>query len=220
MACRCPEVEELDGVEAQTYARNHLEKVHTDQVQWEIFYRCPVTAIEWLYHFPHSQLHCGGPPRLRRLDVLMPRTTWPEPIWDDVRRSLAVAGPADARDTVFAAVELAVRAAFGNGVSCSQLDEPMKALQAARPDEAAAYQAGLVAERSDQLGFDLRDQDEAAGDLSGGLAYRAAFAKARAASALHASLLDDLPRALYEARHALDDNQALHDCLVSRLEFR
>ncbi len=221
MECRCPDVEELDGAAAQDYVREHLEEIEVDKVQWEILYRCPVTAIEWLCDFPHSERHGGGPPRLRRLSVLMPRTSWPEPIWDDVRRGLSLAGAVDARDVVSAVVEFSVRTAFvGDSANDDALDPAIHALQSGQPSEMAANQARLIAEQYDQVGYDLRDQDEAAGNLSGGQAYRSAFEKARAASAVEAALRDDLPRALYEARHAIANDQSLSQRLASELQSR
>jgi hypothetical protein len=68
MRCACDSLFELNGNEAEHYARQHLEEVATDPVNWTVRYRCPVTGRFWLLDSPHSELHGGGPPRLRQLD--------------------------------------------------------------------------------------------------------------------------------------------------------
>ena len=67
MNCRCDKIKELDGVEAEIYAQNHLRKIRVDGELWQIEYECPDTGARWLMDFPHSEYHGGGPPRLRKL---------------------------------------------------------------------------------------------------------------------------------------------------------
>jgi hypothetical protein len=67
--CACESLFELNGNEAVAYAREHLEELEVDVVQWLIKYRCPVTGRPWLRDSPRSELHGGGPPRLRQLDL-------------------------------------------------------------------------------------------------------------------------------------------------------
>jgi hypothetical protein len=38
-------------------------------VNWTVGYSCPDTGRLWLLDHPHSELHGGGPPRLRQLDA-------------------------------------------------------------------------------------------------------------------------------------------------------
>ncbi|MCP4140577.1 MAG: hypothetical protein GY755_09860 [Chloroflexi bacterium] len=66
MKCQCQHVTELNGVEAQKYAREHLEKIHVDGETWEIEYLCSETNTHLIMDFPQSELQGGGPPRLRR----------------------------------------------------------------------------------------------------------------------------------------------------------
>lgn len=69
MSCRCYELMELEGVEAEEYAREHLVKEKVDGTRWIIEYRCPQTGMHWVMDFPYGQAHGGGPPRLRRLEA-------------------------------------------------------------------------------------------------------------------------------------------------------
>ncbi|MBC7344077.1 MAG: hypothetical protein H5U03_01370 [Clostridia bacterium] len=66
MKCRCEELYEITGVEAEEYARKHLIKIRTNGVVWRIEYKCPETGIHWIMDFPYGGAHGGGPPRLRR----------------------------------------------------------------------------------------------------------------------------------------------------------
>lgn len=68
MNCACASLFELTGTEADQYARDHLEEVAVDAVNWTVRYRCPVTGRLWLLDAPNSDLHGGGPSRLRQLD--------------------------------------------------------------------------------------------------------------------------------------------------------
>ncbi len=60
---------ELEGAKAKEYCLNHLETISTDGENWLITYKCPVTGIQWLQDYPHSEYHGGGSPRLRRLPL-------------------------------------------------------------------------------------------------------------------------------------------------------
>lgn len=68
MECRCKELIELNGMEAQNYYKEHLKKISVDGQAWQITYQCPITGILWLADFPHSERQGGGPPRLRKKD--------------------------------------------------------------------------------------------------------------------------------------------------------
>ena len=69
MRCACGSLFELDGNEADQYAREHLDEIEVDVVNWTVRYRCPDTGRRWLGDSPHGYLHGGGPPRLRQLDA-------------------------------------------------------------------------------------------------------------------------------------------------------
>ena len=56
----------LTGAEAKAYADTHLEKVRVDPDSWEIEYVDPVSGEYWVMDYPLSEMHGGGPPRLRR----------------------------------------------------------------------------------------------------------------------------------------------------------
>jgi hypothetical protein len=61
------EGDELNGRAAQVFAEAHLEKIEVDVVEWTTTYRDPRDGSKWLMDYPHSELHAGGPPRLRRI---------------------------------------------------------------------------------------------------------------------------------------------------------
>lgn len=69
MRCACDSVYELTGNEADQYAREHLEELGVDAVNWTVSYRCPDTGRSWLRDSPNAELQGGGPPRLRQLDA-------------------------------------------------------------------------------------------------------------------------------------------------------
>ena len=69
MECACDSVFELDGNAAVEYAREHLDEVAIDHVDWLIHYRCSDTGRLWVRDYPHGELHGGGPPRLRQRDA-------------------------------------------------------------------------------------------------------------------------------------------------------
>lgn len=66
MKCRCEELSEIVGVEAEEYAHKHLIKLRTDGVLWTIEYQCPETGVHWVMDFPYGEAQGGGPPRLRK----------------------------------------------------------------------------------------------------------------------------------------------------------
>lgn len=65
--CLCDEINELNGIEAQKYARDHLIKLSVNPQTWEISYKCPEKDILWILDFPFSEMHGGGPHRLRKI---------------------------------------------------------------------------------------------------------------------------------------------------------
>ena len=69
MRCACDSLFELRGNEADQYAREHLDKITVDLVNWTVSYRCLDTGRLWLRDSPQGELHGGGPPRLRQLDA-------------------------------------------------------------------------------------------------------------------------------------------------------
>ncbi len=69
MRCACGSLYELNGNEADDYAREHLTELEVDAVNWTVRYCCPDTGRPWLLDAPHSGWHGGGPPRLRQLDA-------------------------------------------------------------------------------------------------------------------------------------------------------
>lgn len=58
--------EDLHGMKAIDYASEHLRELRVDAVAWEIEYIDDSTLEIWVMDFPQSELHGGGPPRLRR----------------------------------------------------------------------------------------------------------------------------------------------------------
>lgn len=69
MRCMCDAVYALTGNDADRYAREHLEELGVDVVNWTVSYKCPDTERRWLRDFPHAELQGGGPPRLRQVDA-------------------------------------------------------------------------------------------------------------------------------------------------------
>lgn len=69
MKCRCETLTQLQGAEAISYAKEHLQEVRIDPVAWQTEYVCPDTGKRWLLDYPHSEAHGGGPPRLRSLPL-------------------------------------------------------------------------------------------------------------------------------------------------------
>jgi hypothetical protein len=67
MICECDQITQVDGAEAQDYAK-HLRQVSIDSAKWEVTYRCPLTGRLWKEIYPFAEAHGGGPPRLIRLD--------------------------------------------------------------------------------------------------------------------------------------------------------
>ena len=69
MNCNCQNTSELNGNDAIEYAENHLIKIQVDGENWQILYKCPLTGIQWLKDYPHSEYHGGGSPRLRKMPL-------------------------------------------------------------------------------------------------------------------------------------------------------
>jgi hypothetical protein len=67
MICKCLHIDELKGVEAEDYAKEHLKLRARDQEKWQEEYECPSTGKRWLMEFPLAEAHGGGPARLRRM---------------------------------------------------------------------------------------------------------------------------------------------------------
>jgi hypothetical protein len=67
MQCGCESIFELSGNEADQYADEHLEELAVDVVAWTVTYECPTKGLRWLRDYPQSELHGGGPPRLRQI---------------------------------------------------------------------------------------------------------------------------------------------------------
>jgi hypothetical protein len=66
--CECAVTpSELNGVQADDFSRGHLSEDWVNVVQWTAGFTCPETGQRWLRDSPHSELHGGGPPRLRRV---------------------------------------------------------------------------------------------------------------------------------------------------------
>ena len=59
---------ELNGVEALRYIQANLRKGRVFPDQWKTEYEDPRTGEKWLLDYPQSDLHGGGPPRLRRIE--------------------------------------------------------------------------------------------------------------------------------------------------------
>lgn len=64
MICRCKDIDQLDGTEAQEYASEHLQLVNVDVTRWVTEYVCPQTGRRWIESYPYPSAHGGGPPRL------------------------------------------------------------------------------------------------------------------------------------------------------------
>lgn len=58
--------DELHGNAAKNFAESRLEKVTVDDVAWTTTYRDPADGSIWVMDYPHSEVHGGGSPRLRR----------------------------------------------------------------------------------------------------------------------------------------------------------
>jgi hypothetical protein len=60
-------VSELHGNAAKRFVETQLQEVEVDAAAWTTRYRNPRDGSEWLLDYPHSEVHGGGSPRLRRL---------------------------------------------------------------------------------------------------------------------------------------------------------
>lgn len=65
MNCKCEEIVSINGQGALDYAKEHLEEVWLDPVNWCTKYVCPVTGKCWVLDYPDSAAHGGGTPQLR-----------------------------------------------------------------------------------------------------------------------------------------------------------
>lgn len=68
--CLCAAGVTREGNNAREYATKHLDQVRKDGSGWFAMFHCPSSDIYWVQDYPHSELHGGGPSRLRRLDVV------------------------------------------------------------------------------------------------------------------------------------------------------
>jgi hypothetical protein len=66
MACRCTEVTELYGAEAETYAREHLRMDEVNSDAFEERLTCPDTGSRWVLDYPERTEREPGQARLRR----------------------------------------------------------------------------------------------------------------------------------------------------------
>lgn len=65
MECRCNEVTEVFGHEAEEYAAGHLRSDGTRSDGFEEDYRCPDTGRRWLLDWPDRTERDPGQARLR-----------------------------------------------------------------------------------------------------------------------------------------------------------
>ena len=65
MECRCHEVTELYGREAEEYAASHLHRDETDTARLEERFSCPDTGSRWLLDYPEQTDGDPGQARLR-----------------------------------------------------------------------------------------------------------------------------------------------------------
>jgi hypothetical protein len=67
MACRCNEVTELYGAEAESYAGDHLRRTETRVDVLEERYTCADTGSDWLLDYPERSEREPGQSRLRKV---------------------------------------------------------------------------------------------------------------------------------------------------------
>ncbi len=65
MDCRCEQVRELYGDEAERYARDHLRSDETDEEAFAERLSCPNTGARWLLEYPERTDADPGQARLR-----------------------------------------------------------------------------------------------------------------------------------------------------------
>ncbi len=75
MMCVCRGMDQLPADQVQRYVEAHLTEMDRDPETWVIVYECPRTGVRWLGDFPHSQMHGGGPMRLRTFTTVS-RAIW------------------------------------------------------------------------------------------------------------------------------------------------
>lgn len=63
--CICRVMEQIPESDVPRYVRSHLTKVDSDPETWVETYECPRTGARWIGDYPHSEMHGGGPMRLR-----------------------------------------------------------------------------------------------------------------------------------------------------------
>ncbi len=61
-----------DSALIQKFCDERLMLVRTDQSGWMMLYRDKETGQFWELDYPHSEMHGGGPPRLRELNIVDP----------------------------------------------------------------------------------------------------------------------------------------------------
>ena len=64
--CKCKDREQYEGATAIEYTRKYLTMLEADSTTWVIEYVCRDCGTRWTEDYPHSELHGGGPPRLRK----------------------------------------------------------------------------------------------------------------------------------------------------------
>ena len=65
MECRCNDVDELYGGEAEAYAAEHLRRDDLDSERFEERYSCPDTGRRWILDWPERTEREPGSARLR-----------------------------------------------------------------------------------------------------------------------------------------------------------
>ncbi|MBW3592976.1 MAG: hypothetical protein KY396_04725 [Actinobacteria bacterium] len=65
MECRCDNITELYGTEAEAYAGEHLVRDETDTEAFEEQFACPDTGRVWLFDYPDRRGEEPGQARLR-----------------------------------------------------------------------------------------------------------------------------------------------------------
>ncbi|MEM1223525.1 MAG: Imm27 family immunity protein [Verrucomicrobiota bacterium] len=57
----------LSSSEGEAYAKEHLQQIKVDDVEWKILHRNPKTGQYWKEWFPRSHMHGGGPPEFVKI---------------------------------------------------------------------------------------------------------------------------------------------------------
>lgn len=136
--------------------------------------------------------------------MILPPQLWTEPAWRDVDAELAQQDPEERRRRAQAVAGLAVQRAEVSD------DEVVSALSREKFNEQALSE---LEQRYDEEAFDAQDRGDQA-------TYDAAFTRAQAVATVlmlskpHAD--EALREAMYEARNAIDDDQALINAVLGR----